>query len=250
MQPSRNIAARAGRWSARHRKTAVLGWIAFVVAGLHGRPEPRHEDPHARAVRAWATPGQRRQDRRRTPTPTGSTRRSSSRARPLKTERPAVPGRRSRRDHSACEETKGVTRSPVRTPRASSGAPISDDGHSTLISFEINGDPKDAAADEDRGRHASRDTKAAQQAHRRLQRRAVRRSGSSEEEFMKIFNERPAEGRPPLAADHADPAAARVRHAGGRRHPAPAGDHRRHGHDGPRRPRSASSRRSRRRSTT
>jgi RND superfamily putative drug exporter len=27
----RNVAARAGRWSARHRKTAILGWIAFVV---------------------------------------------------------------------------------------------------------------------------------------------------------------------------------------------------------------------------
>ena len=31
MQPSRNVAARAGRWSAQHRKTALLGWIAFVV---------------------------------------------------------------------------------------------------------------------------------------------------------------------------------------------------------------------------
>ena len=28
---SRNPAARAGRWSAKHRKTAVLGWILFVV---------------------------------------------------------------------------------------------------------------------------------------------------------------------------------------------------------------------------
>src|ERR1044072_5732710 len=28
---SRNLAARAGRWSAAHRKTAILGWIAFVV---------------------------------------------------------------------------------------------------------------------------------------------------------------------------------------------------------------------------
>src|SRR4051812_113371 len=28
---SSSIAARAGRWSARHRKTAILGWIAFVV---------------------------------------------------------------------------------------------------------------------------------------------------------------------------------------------------------------------------
>src|SRR5215203_271897 len=30
MQP-RNLAARAGRWSATHRKTAVIGWILFVV---------------------------------------------------------------------------------------------------------------------------------------------------------------------------------------------------------------------------
>jgi uncharacterized membrane protein YdfJ with MMPL/SSD domain len=29
--PSRSFAARAGRWSAQHRKAAVLGWIAFVL---------------------------------------------------------------------------------------------------------------------------------------------------------------------------------------------------------------------------
>ncbi len=37
MQPlehSTNIAARVGRWSARHRRTAILGWIAFVVAAV------------------------------------------------------------------------------------------------------------------------------------------------------------------------------------------------------------------------
>ena len=28
---SRNLAARAGTWSAQHRKTAILGWIAFVL---------------------------------------------------------------------------------------------------------------------------------------------------------------------------------------------------------------------------
>src|ERR687896_1207038 len=28
---SRNLAARAGRWSAQHRKTAILGWVVFVV---------------------------------------------------------------------------------------------------------------------------------------------------------------------------------------------------------------------------
>jgi RND superfamily putative drug exporter len=29
--PTRNLAARAGRWSAQHRRRAVLGWLAFVV---------------------------------------------------------------------------------------------------------------------------------------------------------------------------------------------------------------------------
>src|SRR4051794_6227620 len=29
--PKRTLAARAGHWSARHRKTAVFGWLAFVV---------------------------------------------------------------------------------------------------------------------------------------------------------------------------------------------------------------------------
>ena len=31
---STNLAARMGRWSARHRKTAIFGWLAFVVASI------------------------------------------------------------------------------------------------------------------------------------------------------------------------------------------------------------------------
>ena len=31
---SRNLAARMGRWSARHRKTAIFGWLAFVVVAF------------------------------------------------------------------------------------------------------------------------------------------------------------------------------------------------------------------------
>jgi RND superfamily putative drug exporter len=34
MQPPGNLAGRVGRWSARHRRTAVLGWLAFVLAAL------------------------------------------------------------------------------------------------------------------------------------------------------------------------------------------------------------------------
>ncbi len=32
--PARNLAARMGRWSANHRKTAVFGWLAFVFAAI------------------------------------------------------------------------------------------------------------------------------------------------------------------------------------------------------------------------
>jgi uncharacterized membrane protein YdfJ with MMPL/SSD domain len=31
---SRNLAARAGRWSAQHRKAAILGWVLFVVLAV------------------------------------------------------------------------------------------------------------------------------------------------------------------------------------------------------------------------
>jgi uncharacterized membrane protein YdfJ with MMPL/SSD domain len=32
--PAKNFAARAGRWSARHRKIAIFGWLAFVLAAF------------------------------------------------------------------------------------------------------------------------------------------------------------------------------------------------------------------------
>ena len=34
LKKSNNIAARMGRWSASHWKTAVFGWLAFVVLAL------------------------------------------------------------------------------------------------------------------------------------------------------------------------------------------------------------------------
>jgi uncharacterized membrane protein YdfJ with MMPL/SSD domain len=32
--PAKNFAARAGRWSAQHRKTAIFGWLAFVIVAF------------------------------------------------------------------------------------------------------------------------------------------------------------------------------------------------------------------------
>jgi uncharacterized membrane protein YdfJ with MMPL/SSD domain len=34
LENSKNVAARMGRWSARHRKTAIFGWLAFVIAAF------------------------------------------------------------------------------------------------------------------------------------------------------------------------------------------------------------------------
>ena len=34
LKRSNNVAARMGRWSANHWKTAVFGWLAFVVASV------------------------------------------------------------------------------------------------------------------------------------------------------------------------------------------------------------------------
>jgi uncharacterized membrane protein YdfJ with MMPL/SSD domain len=35
LNPRRNVAARVGGWSARHWKTAVIGWLAFVILAFH-----------------------------------------------------------------------------------------------------------------------------------------------------------------------------------------------------------------------
>src|SRR3954470_19995473 len=48
VHPSRSIAARAGRWSARHRKIAIIGWLAFVViATFAGRAVGQRDVPDA-----------------------------------------------------------------------------------------------------------------------------------------------------------------------------------------------------------
>jgi uncharacterized membrane protein YdfJ with MMPL/SSD domain len=49
MQQSRNLAARAGRWSATHRKTAIIGWILFVVLAtvIGGKIGQKNLEPSA-----------------------------------------------------------------------------------------------------------------------------------------------------------------------------------------------------------
>ena len=41
LKQSKNIAARMGRWSASHWKTAIFGWLAFVIACVRRRHRRR-----------------------------------------------------------------------------------------------------------------------------------------------------------------------------------------------------------------
>jgi len=34
LKHSNNLAARMGRWSAKHKKTAIFGWLAFIAAAF------------------------------------------------------------------------------------------------------------------------------------------------------------------------------------------------------------------------
>ena len=64
------IAARAGRWSARHKKTAIIGWLVFVLVALMagnmtGTKEPTSADQYDGESRAAETDRRRRRLQRR-----------------------------------------------------------------------------------------------------------------------------------------------------------------------------------------
>ena len=44
LKQSKNLAARMGRWSASHWKTATFGWLAFVIASFAHGHRSAHED--------------------------------------------------------------------------------------------------------------------------------------------------------------------------------------------------------------
>ena len=48
LKHSSNFAARMGRWSARHRKLAIFGWLAFVIASvvIGGAVGTKYLEPH------------------------------------------------------------------------------------------------------------------------------------------------------------------------------------------------------------
>ena len=184
MQPSRNIAARAGRWSARHRKTAVFGWLLFiVVAFMAGQnlgtktltQEQSGVGESGQAAKIVKDSYPDRIDEA-----------VLIQSKTLKTGDPqyrAVVSDVTKR----LQETKGVH--SITSPYAEGKrlAPVSDDGHSTMIGFEINGATEDAAPMKIVDATVA-DTKAAQRAHPDFNVEQFG-SGSSEDAFMKIFSD-------------------------------------------------------------
>ncbi len=140
MQPRRNIAARAGRWSARHRRIAVLGWIAFVVAAfmVGGNVGTKMIAAEESAVGESGKAG--RVVDKAFPETVGEAVLVSSRT--LGADAPAF--QRTVADVSdRLRATPGV--SEVVDPYTTRAGGISSDGHTAMVSFDIDGDSDSAA---------------------------------------------------------------------------------------------------------
>ena len=141
--PSRNVAARMGRWSAAHWKTATFGWLAFVVVAfaLGGMVGTTTVDPNA------AGPGESgRVDRildAGFEQPAGESVLIESRS--LRASDSAFTA--AIEDVVARLSTLEAVQN-VRSPLDRGNADqIAENGHAALVEFEIRGDP-DEAVDE------------------------------------------------------------------------------------------------------
>jgi RND superfamily putative drug exporter len=182
MHTPRNIAARAGRWSARHRKTAIIGWIAFVVLAFvaGGKIGTQTLTPEQAGVgesgRADRIVDAAFRDRAQEVVLVQSAN--------LKTGAPefrAATDDVTRRLDAI--DGVAVIRSPYTTP---TGGTVSDDGHAALVTFEIPGDDADPSVDRTVDATVAA-VNAAAKAHPELR---IEQSGSasSEKEFMAVFN--------------------------------------------------------------
>ena len=231
LKHSTNIAARMGRWSASHRKTAIFGWLAFVVASfaigiavadaddrrdrLQRRrgPQGRPHHPRRRASRSTSSPSSCSSSRRRRPSSDPAFR--------------AVVDRR-RRDARRLRRRSTKLRSPLA---AGNEGQISKDGHAALIQFSPKGSYDEAVAYIDTITAA---TDKVQDGEPRLLRRRGR-LGLDRQGARRDVRLAARDGGPALDPAHARDPAARVRLGRRRVDPAPARADVRVRDDGPRR---------------
>ena len=138
---NRNLAARAGRWSAAHWKTATFGWIAFVALAvvLGGVVGTKQLNQNATGPGESGRMAKILDDGFKQPAAETVLVQSRS----LTTNDPAF-------RTAIADVTRRVSAVPVttnvRSPLArGSAGQISADGHSAIVRFDIRGDPDKAA---------------------------------------------------------------------------------------------------------
>ena len=226
---SRNLAARAGRWSAQHRKTAILGWILFVVLAtvLGGKVGQNDLDESARGQRRVQA---RRHDRqgRRLPRPG---RRAGARA-GQGLVRPAIlrspPPCKDVVGRLAADRGRHRDREPARPAHRVNT--VSKDGRSVVVNFTMPGTDEhveqlvDQAARR-RGRRRRPPTPACASSSSATPRPPRRSPPRTRKDGKKVAGH--------LLRPDADHPAGRVRRARRRRRPARARRHRRRRHGRP-----------------
>ncbi len=199
-----NLAARAGNWSANHRKTAIWGWLGFVVLCflignavgqkmIHGADQFSGEA--GRAEHALYDSGLRPNDEHVLVQSTTLT--------------VTDPAFRSTINDAVVRLRRTENVVNVASPLGG-GAPISGDKHAALVDFDITGQrragqgPGDALPG-----HGRRGRGGAPPAHRGAVRGRQHQQGAEQH-----LHQRPAEGGVALPADHAADPDRRLRLAG------------------------------------
>ena len=228
---SPSLAARVGRWSTRHRRTAIAGWFVFVLIAVFagssvGTVHPSNDSGgHGDSARADRIVNDAYPDRA-----DESVLIQSTAGHPRTAKDPEF-------RRTVADVVAGVARQPgvvdVQSPYAAgNGGQISKDGRSAMVSFKINGDSKLA---EKRVGPVEDAVKAAADRHPSVYVGQFgvgqRRQGA-----LQGLRRRLRQGRDAVGPGHAHHPRADVRRAGRRGRPAAAGPHRRRRHDRPARP--------------
>ncbi len=211
-QAGRNLAARMGRWSASHWKTATFGWLAFVLVAFalgcmvgtkqvdQNAPGPGRVRPHAEDPR----PELQATRRRERPDPEQLESRRRSRLQ-----------RCDQRRHRRRLEGRGRAERPRRAGRAE---PALGAGRVRHPGRPEEGGGQGPACPRQRHRRPASPPRLRHRRVRSRERRQGRQHG---------VRQRSRKGREALASDHADRPPAHLRRARRGRHPAAAGADRR-----------------------
>ncbi len=140
MQHPKNIAARIGSWSAAHRKTAILGWLAFVVltVGLIMAGGFVEKQTLSQAEQIAGNAGKAEQMLE------DSGLRPTSEIVLIQSETASFSDPEFKALISETEQTLAETKhvENITSPLDGSGGSVSEDGHSAFVEFEVEGSEK------------------------------------------------------------------------------------------------------------